>query len=98
MSNGYPVNRPFNGGSLFTCTARFGGVDVTAGSPPATGIGCDMTGGSSGGGWLIGLGRGGLKGAGWVFSVNSYGYGNDPEMYGPYHGKDALAFYRRWSQ
>lgn len=98
VSNGYPVERPFKGDSLFTCTARFGNVDSSAGSPATTGIGCDMTGGSSGGGWLIGLSRGPSRGVGWVFSVNSYGYGNDPEMYGPYHGEEALAFYRRWSQ
>jgi V8-like Glu-specific endopeptidase len=98
VSNGYPVDPPFNGDSLFTCRARFGGVDRTAGTPASTGIGCDMTGGSSGGSWLIGLGQGPARGLGWVFSVNSYGYGNTPEMYGPYHGKDALAFYRRMSQ
>ena len=40
------------------------------------GIGCDMTGGSSGGGWIVG---------GNLYSVNSYGYSNQPDvMFGPY--------------
>ena len=36
-------------------------------NPPTMGIGCDMTGGSSGGGWVVGND---------VLSVNSYGYSN----------------------
>ena len=40
------------------------------------GIGCDMTGGSSGGGWIVGAN---------LYSVNSYGYSNQPDvMFGPY--------------
>ena len=42
------------------------------------GIDCDMTGGSSGGGWIAGGG---------VASVNSYGYSTLPNvMFGPYQG------------
>jgi hypothetical protein len=49
------------------------------------GIGCDMTGGSSGGGWTVGN---------TVYSVNSYGYSNRPNvMYGPYQGTVAQGVY-----
>jgi hypothetical protein len=49
------------------------------------GIGCDMTGGSSGGGWIVGND---------LYSENSYGYGNQPNvMYGPYLDDTAQAVY-----
>ncbi len=45
-----------------------------------------MTGGSSGGGWI------GATGA--VMSVNSYGYGDLPDvMFGPYQGTQARSLY-----
>jgi hypothetical protein len=44
-----------------------------------------MTGGSSGGGWIVGSS---------VYSVNSYGYTNQPDvMYGPYQGDVAQSLY-----
>ena len=49
------------------------------------GIGCDMTGGSSGGGWVVGN---------TVLSVNSYGYTTEPNvMYGPYQDSVAQNLY-----
>jgi hypothetical protein len=49
------------------------------------GIDCDMTGGSSGGGWIAG---------GSVTSVNSYGYTTLPNvMFGPYQGSVAQSLY-----
>ena len=54
-------------------------------NPATDGIGCDMTGGSSGGGWIVGSS---------VYSVNSYGYDNQPDvMYGPYQGSVAQSLY-----
>ena len=54
-------------------------------TPRRIGIGCDMTGGSSGGGWIVGSS---------VYSVNSYGYDNQPDvMYGPYQGSVAQSLY-----
>lgn len=102
MSGGYPVNKPFNGEDLFICDARLGRVD-RAFRPATTGIGCDMTGGSSGGGWLIALGQQG-KGLGWIFGHNSYGPIDRrtrkelPEMYTPYYGKEALAWWKARAQ
>ena len=54
-------------------------------NPPTLGIGCDMTGGSSGGGWIVGNN---------LVSVNSYGYDNQPDvMFGPYLGSVAQSVY-----
>jgi hypothetical protein len=77
----------FTGGREFVCQSAFAVSDAVPGKGPATmGIGCDMTGGSSGGGWI-------LENK-YVASVNSYGYDHEPEvMYGPYQGDEALALY-----
>jgi V8-like Glu-specific endopeptidase len=87
-SGGYPAGAPFDGEALFLCEAPFGNVD-TSENPATTAIGCDMTGGSSGGGWLVKVDR--STGLGWLGSVNSYGYTKaQPEaMYGPYQGNVA---------
>lgn len=78
-SFGYPAANPFDGESLFTCTSPFGGRDIGTFSPSPGWISCDMTGGSSGGGWIFDNE--------FLNSVNSYGYGNgSPRMYGPYFG------------
>ncbi len=69
---------------MFICEADLGTRDTSA-NPPTMGIGCDMTGGSSGGGWVVGND---------VLSVNSYGYSNQPNvMYGPYQGSVAQQLY-----
>jgi hypothetical protein len=55
-------------------------------------IGCDMTGGSSGGGWVIDDG----SGNGFVNSVNSYKYGLEPEvMFGPYFDSTTQALFNQ---
>jgi V8-like Glu-specific endopeptidase len=85
---GYPAASPFNGESLKSCTG-------TATNDPynpqfySQGIPCNMTGGSSGGPWFIGISSGGYQN-----SVNSYGYGsNSTKMYGPYWGSVIQAAY-----
>jgi hypothetical protein len=58
MSFGYPQAAPFTGGKIEVCASSFGYTDN--GGPDATDssvIGCDMTGGSSGGPWIWGFGR-----------------------------------------
>ncbi len=76
---GYPAGFPFDGQSLVTCTGTFGGRDPGTFSPSPGWIPCDMTGGSSGGGWIFDNE--------FLNSVNSYGYGNSPtRIYGPYFG------------
>ena len=85
LSLGYPAASPFNGSSLFICDAKLGTRDTSA-NPPTMGIGCDMTGGSSGGGWIDDSGR--------VASVNSYGYSTLKNvMFGPYQGTVAQTLY-----
>jgi hypothetical protein len=84
LSHGYPAASPFNGQREWICDSNLGHRDNSA-SPPTMAIGCDMTGGSSGGGWVVGNN---------VLSVNSYGYSNQPNvMYGPYQGSVAQQLY-----
>jgi V8-like Glu-specific endopeptidase len=86
-SFGYPAERPFDGESLFTCESAWGGVDRGALKPRPNAMGCDMTGGSSGGGWIA-------AGTDYVNSVVSYAYDGDPDtLYGPYFGLVAEAVY-----
>jgi hypothetical protein len=83
-SFGYPAAPPFNGERLWVCESNLLTSDSST-SPQTMGIGCDMTGGSSGGGWIVG---------GAVHSVNSYGYLTQPNvMYGPYQGSVAQGVY-----
>jgi hypothetical protein len=93
-SFGYPAQSPFNGLSQFRCNSSFLANDFPPGAGPATMmIHCNMTGGSSGGGWLTSIGANGI---GFVTSVNSYGYSNLPDrMFGPYQGSEASALYNR---
>ncbi len=91
---GYPAEQPFDGERLYVCEADAYYKDLNApGEGPApTGIGCDMTAGSSGGGWVI-------NGSD-LNSVNSYGYatksGDALEvMFGPYFGNVAAALYKQ---
>jgi hypothetical protein len=84
VSYGYPAAPPFNGERLWTCNSPLQTSDNST-SPQTLGIGCDMTGGSSGGGWIVG---------GNLYSVNSYGYSNQPNvMFGPYLGSVAQGVY-----
>jgi hypothetical protein len=84
QSWGYPAAPPFTGGLSWICDSEWA-TDDTSSSPATIGIGCDMTGGSSGGGWIVGNS---------VASVNSYGYTNQPNvMYGPYQSSAAQSLY-----
>jgi V8-like Glu-specific endopeptidase len=87
-SHGYPAGSPFDGSKLRYCDSTLGFLDpLTAGGsgPQTMGIGCDMTPGSSGGGWVVGDS---------VISLNSYSRSTTPEvMYGPYFGSTIAALY-----
>lgn len=73
----------FDGERLYSCASPLGSDDVV-GPPPGDGpvplaIDCDMSGGSSGGGWVNGRGA--------VNGLTSYGYQGDfNHLYGPYFG------------
>jgi Ca2+-binding RTX toxin-like protein len=88
---GYPARQPpleFTGERLFACDSAYGGDDPSEQPPSPMRIACDMTEGSSGGGWVID--------DTYVNSVISYGYlleAND--LYGPYFGPEAAAVYEK---
>jgi len=85
QAHGYPAGSPFDGSDLWVCTGTVAYTDSSA-DPPTMGLPCDMTGGSSGGGWI------GSSGS--VSSVNSYGYNTLPDvMFGPYQGTRARSLY-----
>jgi V8-like Glu-specific endopeptidase len=91
---GYPAEQPpleFTGGREFRCTGAPIGTDQPSGGagPATTGIDCDMTPGSSGGGWIAGTTVPVLV------SVTSYGYPTEVDhLYGPYMGDTAKVLYR----
>ncbi len=89
---GYPAVQPpveFTGGREFRCTSGLEGTDNPPGSGPNTNyIACDMTGGSSGGGWIV---------SGTVLGVISYSYCTailcEDSLYGPYQDGVAQSLY-----
>lgn len=88
---GYPAARPFTGQRLVSCYGKAGNDPI---SPKfeTQGIPCDMTGGSSGGPWLLQDGT--ATQVGYQNSVNSYGYGSrSTTMYGPYWGETIRQVY-----
>ncbi|HVX33615.1 MAG TPA: hypothetical protein VHA80_10800 [Solirubrobacterales bacterium] len=92
---GYPVEKPFNGGTLQVCReAGFLGHDFGSLFEPGPldlAISCDDSAGGSGGAWVI---DGNV-----VNSVTTYGYPSDPfTNFGPYFGKDVAKLYARAKQ
>lgn len=92
-SFGYPAESPpfeFTGGREFRCTSKLDGTDNPGGDGPNTNrIACDMTGGSSGGGWVAGS---------TLLGVNSYSYcavliSCEQTLYSPYFSNDAQNLY-----
>ncbi|MFE6335312.1 trypsin-like serine peptidase [Streptomyces sp. NPDC057806] len=51
-ATGYPAAPPFDGQKLFQCQDEPGRLSLTKADPTMYRIGCTMTGGSSGGGWV----------------------------------------------
>jgi V8-like Glu-specific endopeptidase len=81
---GYPQDYPFDGSKLFLCTGttrqyRAGVIEIY----------CDMTGGSSGGGWLRDING---RGWGYLNGVNSHGPAD--YMRSPYYGEAVGSLYR----
>lgn len=87
---GYPAGPPFDGETLRVCDSAYFADDpyYLPPGPAPMGIGCDMTGGSSGGGWVTA--------GGYVASVTSFGYNTLTErnhLYGPYFESVAKNLY-----
>ena len=92
---GYPVAKPFNGGTLQVCReAGFEGHDfgsLLEPGPLNLTISCDNSPGGSGGAWLIDGDT--------VNSVTDYIYPEDPSsLFGPYFGSDVAKLYKRAKQ
>ncbi len=82
---GYPASSPFHGRQMIVCEASHAVDDTTIGDPAPVGVGCDMTGGSSGGPWILGL-----RSDNFLNGVDSYKYGDAPlAMYSPYFDDEA---------
>jgi hypothetical protein len=70
---------------MFQDTATYSNDGSVPGSPEPEGIGCSMTGGCSGGPWVLGLGS-----TNYVNGHNSYRPNSQPlEIYAPYFGDNA---------
>jgi hypothetical protein len=90
--HGYPAARPFSGETQQLCSQTpFLGHDpasLLSSGPLNLAVDCNVTGGSSGGGWTI---AGNL-----LNSVTNYGYPDDPATnFGAYFGKEVARLYER---
>jgi hypothetical protein len=82
---GYPAAKKFNGQRMRVCNTAWL-MDDTSATPATMGVPCDMTGGSSGGGWVTSTGA--------VASVVSYGYSSLKNvLFGPHLETEALQLY-----
>ena len=82
---GYPAAGKFSGQRMYVCNTAWSRNDATA-TPATMGVPCNMTGGSSGGGWLTSSGA--------VASVVSYGYSNLKNvLFGPHLETEAQQLY-----
>jgi V8-like Glu-specific endopeptidase len=85
---GYPVTGRFNGQRLYRCKSRVGAIDRSDGWPYERGIGCDMTEGASGGGWL-------LQKNGYLNGLNSFLRSDLKNvMFSPYFGDEVWQMYQ----
>lgn len=88
---GYPAAAPFTGQRMAWC--RDYTREDYAFTPTTNGMGCDMTGGSSGGPWIYDYQFNTTQGN-YVNGVNSYKYSTDPySIYSPYFGDAAVNVY-----
>jgi len=89
---GYPASGKYKGNTLTYCAGPT--ITDVYNAHLTWGVGCDMTGGSSGGPWLKGLNESNGSG-GTLSSLNSYGYSGIKNMYGPKFDNRTEAVYQR---
>ena len=92
MPSGTPHAFPYNGTDLVYCSGPT--VADGWGGSDDSGLKCDMTGGSSGGGWFSPFNE--ATGEGTLVSVNSFEYFRGPyakNMFGPLFDADTQATY-----
>ena len=88
-AQGYPAAKPFDGQKLYQCSDKPGRLSLSASAPTMYRIGCTMTAGSSGGGW-IGPGEDGKPA---LVSNTSIGPITNGWLAGPRFGKVAEGVY-----
>ncbi|MFG1702162.1 trypsin-like serine peptidase [Nonomuraea sp. M3C6] len=87
---GYPAAAPYDGSKLIYCSGRTFDDFLMSDDQ---GLTCNMTGGSSGGPWMLNFNE--STGLGTQNSVNSFKYNFAPNwMFGPYFGNEAQAVYQ----
>ncbi|CAN5639131.1 peptidase [soil metagenome] len=86
---GYPAAGKYKGNKLTYCAGTT--IEDNYNSNLTWGLGCDMTGGSSGGPWLSEFSE--STGVGKLSSLNSYGYSGVKNMYGPKFNSNTSAVY-----
>ena len=89
-SIGYPAEYPFTGAKMIICAAGYARTDMVVGALMTFGIGCDTTGGTSGGPLIKNFANVGGS-TNYVNGVNSYKYNTtQPKaLYSPYFGANA---------
>ncbi|MGW1518423.1 trypsin-like serine peptidase [Streptomyces sp. NPDC002287] len=88
-ATGYPAAAPFDGQKAFQCTDKPGRLALHQGDPVMYRIGCTMTGGSSGGGWVAP----GADGKPALVSNTSIGPAKAGWLAGPKLGPEAKGIY-----
>ncbi|MFD8913390.1 trypsin-like serine peptidase [Streptomyces sp. NPDC059575] len=88
-ASGYPAAAPFNGQRLYQCSDKPGRLSIAAADPTMYRIGCTMTGGSSGGGWV----EAGSSGEPTLVSNTSIGPASSGWLAGPRLGEVAKGVY-----
>ncbi|MFJ3641149.1 trypsin-like serine peptidase [Streptomyces sp. NPDC090108] len=88
-ASGYPAASPFDGRLLYQCQDKPGRLSVSAPDPTMYRIGCTMTGGSSGGGWV----ETGADGKPTLVSNTSIGPASSGWLAGPRLGEVAKGVY-----
>ena len=86
---GYPAAGKYNGNTLTYCAGNI--IEDRYNANTTWGLLCDMTGGSSGGGWVKDFNEG--TGVGSLGSLNSYRYSGLKNMYGPKFNADTQDVY-----
>ena len=86
---GYPAGAPFNGKRLIANHSSFAYHGNPGCSPRPLGVGSDLTGGSSGGPWILKFGT-----SNYVNGNNSYRRSSKPqEMFSPYFNNNAKSLF-----
>ncbi|WP_405956714.1 trypsin-like serine peptidase [Streptomyces phaeochromogenes] len=88
-ATGYPAAKPFDGETMFQCADKPGRLSIAEAQPTMYRIGCTMTGGSSGGGWVAA----GSDGKPALVSNTSIGPVTAGWLAGPHLGTEAKGIY-----